>query len=368
MSRLHTLLLALGIISAFMVGPSPAEAQNDFHALYNRYRFHHVGYSPRSAAMGGAYSALQDNENGLVGNPASLGFKTAPFIVGGYDWENVSSDLTLLNPNAPVEGEADLMTVNVGGAYPFEWGAVGLQYAYRWDELDSDDAPSAVGFMNQDGELDRSYIGLGVGYKMMEDIALGYRFGYFDWDLERDINVVRPAPFQLAQIDEDFSGHRHQFGVQYLAHEQLVLGLDGYFALGDRDSGTLGDADADSYAVRGGLAWQVTPDLPLTVAMDLNYEIRDLDGAGNDAEEDLFGIHLGVEYEVYENLFLRGGYQFEDIDYEDVPANIDESLSISGFSLGLGYEYENITFDYAFQFIDTGSGDLAHYFGIGYQF
>jgi len=80
MSRHQLFLVALGILAAVTLGTTPVVAQNDFYALYNPFRYHQIGYSPRSAAMGGAYSALQDGENGLVGNPASLVFQEKPFI------------------------------------------------------------------------------------------------------------------------------------------------------------------------------------------------------------------------------------------------------------------------------------------------
>jgi len=377
MSRHHLFLVALGILAAVTLWTTPAVAQNDFYALYNPFRYHQIGYSPRSAAMGGAYSALQDAENGLVGNPASLGFQEKPFISGGFDFEDVSSDLTLLNPNTPVEGEAEIWNVNFGGLYPFEWGAVGLQYGYRWDDLDSGASLSGGNYYVQTGDLDRHYGGLGVGYKMMDGLALGYRFGYFDYELDRAWNMVRPGvPSNFANFEDEFQGHRHQVGVQYQAHPQVVLGLDGYFAFGERDTtisnalGVVGlsDSDADSYAIRGGIAWKVMEDIPLLLAMDINYELRELDGGGNDEEEDLLGIHLGAEYEVYENLFLRTGYQFQDIDFDVNPNIISESLTIGGYSAGIGYKYQNINFDYAFMYIDTGSGDTAHYFGIGYEF
>lgn len=377
MKRNNIILVALGILSTFSLGPSPAEAQNDFYALYNRYRFHQVGYSARSAAMGGAYSALQDAENSLYGNPAALGFQKKPFIMGGFDWEDVASDITMLNPNNAEEAEAEMWSLNFAGLYPFEWGVIGLQYGYRSDDLSSDAANSIAGYMEQNGDLDRHFGGVGFGYEVMENLSLGYRFGYFDYELDRDWDVVRPFPYQFECFEEDFQGHRHQLGAQYVVNEQVVLGIDGAFAFGDRDITLQSSAldfntDADSYSIRGGVAWKALVDIPLLVSLDVSFDRYELDGAGS-ADEDLIGIHFGAEYEVYENLFLRAGYQFEDYDYTDVTnlntfTNIDESFNVGGYSAGIGYKYNQINFDYAFMYLDTGSGDMAHYFSVGYEF
>lgn len=262
MNRHQILVVGLGIISAIVMGTSSTEAQNDFYSLYNRYRFHETGYSARSAAMGGVYSALQDADNGLLGNPAALGFQKSPYISGGFDWRNVGSDITLLNPNDSKEAEAEMWNTKFGGLYPFEWGAVSLLYSYRTDELTSEAASSIVGFMEQNGDLDRHHVGLGAGYNIIDNLAVGYRFGYFDYDFDRTIDVVRPAPFQFDSSSEEFQGHRHQFGVQYMPIEQVVLGLDGYVAFGDRDASYPASDDAEAWMIRGGVAWRIDENIP----------------------------------------------------------------------------------------------------------
>jgi len=144
--------------------------------------------------------------------------------------------------------------------------------------------------------------------------------------------------------------------------------LDGYYGLGDRDSDLMGNADADSWSIRGGVAWRFLEDIPLLAAMDLNYENRDLDGGLNDNEEDFFSLHLGLEYEAYENLFIRAGYRYEDIEFDSPSTNIFEERSISGYSAGLGYKYGQFKIDYAFVFTDTASSDMGHYVGLGIEF
>lgn len=379
MSRKNVILVALGILSTFAFGPSPAQAQNDFYALYNRYRFHQVGYSARSAAMGGAYSAMQDAENSLLGNPAALGFQERPFITGGFDWEDVASDIQFDGAVDPVEGESELWNVNFGGLYPFEWGAVSLQYGYRWDDLESGltNLPYFGNRLKLDGDSNRHFGGLGVGYQVMDNLSLGYRFGYFDYELDRTwIWGLPGAPMTWDSFNDDFQGHRHQLGAQYVVNEQLTLGVDGSFAFGDCDttSQLFGkfNEDADSYAVRGGVAWKALADIPLLLALDVSFDRYEKDGVGKN-DEDLVGIHFGAEYEVYENLFLRAGYQYENYDYQDQTGlsaypMIDESFDVGGYSAGIGYKYNQVNFDYGFMYLDTGSGDTAHYFSIGYEF
>jgi len=170
-------------------------------------------------------------------------------------------------------------------------------------------------------------------------------------------------------VKEEFSGHRNQFGIQYSANEILMLGLDGYFGLGDWDVKGGPSGDADSWAVRAGVAWNPLVDLPLLIAFDVKYENRELDISGGGAEDDLWGIHLGAEYEVIENLYLRGGYLYENFDYTEKSTGFDANPSVNGFSGGLGYIYDNITLDYGFIYTDTGGdGDFMHVFGLIYEF
>ncbi len=231
-----------------------------------------------------------------------------------------------------------------------------------------DIAFSWPGFMNKEEDMQRHHVSLGAGYRINDQWAVGYRYSYIDYELDTLYNVVRPAPYVFQSVSEDFQGHRNQVGVQYKLNRNLVFGLDGYYGLGDRNSEKRGDADADSWAIRGGVAWRFLEDIPLLVALDLNYENRELDGGFNDNEEDYFGLHLGAEYEVYENLFLRAGYKFEDIEFDSPVTNINEEPSISGYSAGLGYKYDRFKIDYAFVFTDTASSDMAHYVGFGVEF
>lgn len=377
MIRRHSLLLALGIFAAVWIGPSVAEAQNDFYAHYNRYRFHYVPLSPRSAAMGGAYTALQGGEEGILGNPASLGFLKKPFVNFDFSYEEVASDLVPLSGAFPVEGEVDMFNYGIGGAYPFQGDFAGLgvalNYMYRTDDFDSLDVtvpgggPLPASFGELDPDLDRHYVGLGAGYLLNDVWSIGYRYSYIDYDLDWDLSILRPAPLSLASEDE-FSGHRNQFGVQYAPNDKIVFGLDGIFGIGEVDTSAEGysdDADADEWAIRGGVAWQIIENIPLLLALDINYENREISGDA-DTEEDYFGIHFGAEYEVVENLFLRAGYQFEDIDFDAF--EISEDPSISSYSTGFGYKYKQFSIDYAFMFIDTASSDMAHYVGLSYEF
>jgi len=370
MNRQRPILLALGVFTCLYLVPAMAEAQNnDYYAHYNRQRFYELQLSPRSAAMGGAYSALQGGDEALLGNPAAFGFLEKPYLSLGFDYQEVASDVTLLDPNFPLEAKSEFWDAGIGGAYPFEWGAVGLLYSYREDDMSTDgDAFSMVGFLNQEADLERHQVSVGAGYRIDEQWAVGYRYSYIDWELDTQFNITRPAPGVFATVSEEFQGHRNQVGVQYKMNRNLAFGIDGYYGIGDRDSDQMGDADADSWAIRGGVAWRFLEDIPLLVALDLNYENRELDGGFNDNEEDYFGLHLGAEYEVYENLFLRAGYKFEDIEFDSPVTNINEEPSISGYSAGLGYKYDRFKIDYAFVFTDTASSDMAHYVGFGVEF
>ncbi|MBZ0257854.1 outer membrane beta-barrel protein [bacterium] len=372
MKRSCAVLLALGLISTLALAPMTAQAQDDYLALYNRYLFHHVGLSARSAAMGGAYTALKGGDMGFTGNPASLGFQTERYVSleGGFEDVTSDSSLDIGGLSDVAFNDTEIWDVGAGLIYPFEWGALALNYNYREDDLETNDYYLLGTRYQQDGSLERHSVSLGGGYAINECFTIGYRYSYIDWDRDTSlIDVGAFVPSTIATINEDFQGHRNQFGVQYEYGENWRFGFDGMYGLGDRDIKGMGSADADSWHVRGGLAYDFADYAPLVVTLDLNYENRELDGAGQDTQDDLLGVHFGAEYEVYENLFLRAGYQWEDIDYEDNANSLDEEIDISGFSGGLGYEWNQISLDYGIMYLDTGGeGDLMHVFGIGYRF
>ncbi len=372
MKRSYATVLTLGLVSTLFLAPMASQAQDDYLALYNRYLFHHIGLNARSAAMGGAYTALKGGDMALSGNPASLGFQTERYIGAEGGFEDVTSDssLDLGGPTASELNETEIWGAGLGLVYPFEWGALALNYHYRDDDLETDEYFLLGTRFEQEGSLERHDISLGYGYAINECFTIGYRYSYIDWDRDTSlIDVGAFVPTTIATINDEFQGHRNQFGMQYEYGENWRFGFDGMYGLGEREIDSLGEADADSWHVRGGVAYDFAEYVPLIVTLDLNFENRELDGAGQDIEDDLLGVHIGAEYEVYENLFVRAGYQVEDIDYQDEINAIDEDVEVSGFSGGLGYEWDQFTFDYGVMFIDTGAdGDLMHVFGVGYRF
>lgn len=337
-------------------------------SLYNRYLYHKLTPSARSAAMGGVYSALQGPQMSFSGNPASLGFLEQAYVNIEGHVEDIVGSNTLAEGGTRLDAkqDADIWGIGVGVAYPFEWGAIAANYAYRDDENDTDEFRGQLTRYRITEEVERHMGSIAGGYLVNELVAVGYRYSYIDWDLDRrfiDTGAFVPATFALAE--EDFQGHRNHAGVQYMFNECLVLGLDGMYGVGRRKIEGR-KADADSWFVRGGMAYTWVDVLPLTVALDLKFEKFDLKGAGHRVQQDIFGVHLGAEYEVIDHIFLRAGYNLEDFDYEDRNNPIHVKQTLNGVTGGVGFEWNNINLDYSVMWHDTGaSGDLLHFFGLG---
>lgn len=374
MTRYFKHLLALGItVTAAMTVPSHVNAQDDFRALYERFLFHEVGVNARSAAMGGAYSALQGGDMGLSGNPASLGFLEDPYFSVDFSQQTVSEDgLVSGGFNDPgtsrSEYESDMYTFGGGVAYPFEWGGLALNYNYRDDEVDSADALFASGNAHQQpSELTRHSISLGGGYRLQDVWAVGYRYSYIDIERDIDFNLSRPQPgFTEFTSSRDVEGHNSHIGLQYMANDNVVFGMDGTFGFGDRNIGNT-DFDNDSWSIRGGIAGSPMADYPLLLALDVSYTSLEVDLAGgNDIEDDIIGVHLGGEYEAMDNLFLRAGYRFEDYDFE--AAAVSDDPSVHSLTAGFGYIYNQFTLDYGFQWSDTNDGDISNFVSLGIRF
>lgn len=373
-------LLQMGALVAVVFLPSIADAQsfyaNDYFAHYNRYRFMETGKSPRSAAMGGAYSALMGRDLGLLGNPASLSWQEDYYAYMQGMLGEVSSDVTaedFVNVGNLIKSSVDTDIWSIGGgiAIPLGWGAVGLNYSYRDDDLDSGSFRFTTMQVDRRGDSERHAISVGAGYRVNDQLGIGYRYSYVDFESDILYDAVSPLPpINVTSDNEDLEGHKNHFGLQYILDDNWTLGLDGIYGLGDFDSTIYGGGDAEEWAIRGGVAWSVLPELPLLLALDVSYANRDLDDGLHDSEEDVFSIHIGAEYEIYQHLFLRAGYQYEDIDFDDVSGGflISESPSYSGYSAGLGYSYSQFSFDYAFIWMDTGREDLFHYLALGINF
>ncbi|MGI6458132.1 MAG: outer membrane beta-barrel protein [bacterium] len=374
------------------------EAQDDFFALYHRYLYHETMRSPRAMGMGGAYSALRGHDMGLFGNPATLGWQESYYLHLGGSYEEVSGEIML--QDLAVEGlgsisdaKSEINSGLIGLVVPSEWGGIGLLYHYRNDDADS--STNVVGggkMIGYKSEAETNQGSVGSGFQMTDQLTLGYRYIYYDRDIYTWSGVIRPVVLatDYYTLHENFEGHNNHFGLQFMVNDQWSVGLEVTYGFGDQNyqfapgHGTdlVGDSDPETWSVRSGAAWHLLPNLPLLLAADLRYEEYTLDDGIYNRDEELFGVHVGVEYEVIEHLFIRLGYKYEDIDFSDnFPLNIplptgtppmqyiiDENVSYSSYTAGLGYSIGQFNIDYALQVSDTGGKDWYHYIGFGFSF
>ena len=289
----------------------------------------------------------------------------------------VSGDTALSDPLFPAPGRnlgskssADLWDAGAGIKWPFEWGSLGLTYDYRSSDVDTNTIPGTDGFLSQNGDLERHSVGLTGAYKVNDQVAIGYRYTYIDLTDTLNFKLNSYSTPLAFNMNEDFTGHKNQAGVQYLLNDLIAFGLDGYYGIGDLSSNFAGDGDSDSYSVRAGTAFSINKDIPLLFALDVNYESIDTKYSSSKNDDDIWGIHLGAEYEVYKDLFLRAGYQYEDYRYKETAFSASTKISpnISTYSVGLGYNYEKISLDYGFMYSDTGDGDMMHVVSLGFNF
>ncbi|MBC8279118.1 MAG: PorV/PorQ family protein [FCB group bacterium] len=141
---------------------------------------------------------------------------------------------------------------------------------------------------------------------------------------------------------QDTGGFAVDFGAVYQYSTRLVLGASVLH---------LGKMSAME---------NVEPELPLTAAFGAAYNLK-LENAGDFTlalggnfvrEEDLRG-NLGVEYRPLEIIALRAGYL----------VNYDER----GMTAGLGLNWNNLSFDYAYVPFDNDLGDTQK-FGFAFRF
>lgn len=275
-----------------------------------------LSFSPRAAAMGGAYVGLSEDITGLWFNPAGLGgLDQGDALVAHHHWFSGIHD-GYAGVAYPVGFKG---TLGGGGIFALTRGIE------RWDEEN-----------NPQGEMSVSTGILSIAYARrlaQERLSLGLGLkGVYD-------NLGRVAGF----------GGGVDLGAKLRPFPGLGLGLS------LRNIGIL-SYPAKSYTlpvgVRAGAAVYPSGSLKLLGDVELGLDRP-------------ISLHAGAEYRV-----LMGGSGSPALDiragYETGPQSIEELGVLSGIRWGVGIWRENLRFDYAFS--PYGVLGWTHRFGMGVSF
>ena len=284
----------------------------------------------RAFAMGGAFTAIGDESDALLVNPASIA-NLKPEAESGRSTQQVSATIARLHAGLSDETSITQNLISYAYSHPAR-GALGL----LWKRLDA----GSLYFENY------LLVGLSKSYNFgSEDkrrILLGAGLKLLNWD-------TAPTVGADGLVVEDLPGRsRLAFDVGMIFRPSPNIPI----ALSLQNFNTPNIASSDSVSPES-LARQVM----LGIGIIANNATWGMDLVFRESE---VNVKVGIESQFYEeNLTLRGGFRLENLAWG---ANL---------TLGGGYRpFRSLRIDYGFLFPIGGIRDTSgsHRFSIVYDF
>lgn len=193
-----------------------------------------VGPSAKSAALGGATTAVSPDSTAILINPAGLCCLRTGADMGAalfspprrasYDGVDLKSNSNLYT--MPASG----VVINNGGKFSFGVGAFGMSgmgVDFPETKLGGKNSRAITNFGNIYSNLQHMEFGIGVGYKVNNKITIGFSpimvYQSFQMDMPFVNNENKPVPFTLDQ--QSALGVRFIAGINYKPTDRLVFGL-----------------------------------------------------------------------------------------------------------------------------------------------
>lgn len=374
--------------------------------------------SPRILGLAGAYAAASKDIDGLVGNPAAIGFtkrNMASLDGGWFQLDSEGPDIYAID-----DVDTDLFHVRGGVIFPIQdILTIGLQYGYRNSDEDFDPG--------DDFDFDRHVIALTLAKDILPEVlSIGYRFHYFNDERDGtrvggDVGLPNPpwalvVPYEWNQEYEN-DGFLHTFGVQWIALENLTAGLvfeyghgepelnetlrlGQYFFLSEdtpppvevqealidafegnvlpvlRSDYTLDsdEGDMDQFQIRGGVAWTPLEKWPM-ITLDLAYGEHSIKWDAMDIDRDEFSLHLGLEHQCMEMFTARLGYGYANVDMHvdverpGISGEYNQDLDIHTITAGFRVDFGPAWLDYGFGIgFDGDDENMTHLAGVTVPF
>lgn len=180
---------------------------------------------------------------------------------------------------------------NAGVLYPLNIGVIAVSFSQFGYKL-----------------YNENNISIGFARHFGPNLKIGLKLDYLFFKFTGEYNNKSVPTFEL--------------GIQYSINESLCLGAYIFNPINAKLR-TL-NKDKIPIIMRLGLSYHITKEFMITTEIDENFEYN-------------FSYRLGLEYQIYENIFIRSGFQFKP----------------ELFTFGLGYNYKWCIIDICAQMNQT---------------
>ncbi len=279
--------------------------------------FSRMGFGARGMGMGNAMTAVIDGNMVSYYNPALSAFQNDNYFQTSYSFLSLNRSLNFLNFTKKFEfGKSKSKSkkkktagISVG---IINAGVSGI------DERDNQ------GIKIGDLSTSENQFFLSFANRFSDKLSIGVGVKFYYYKLYEQISSTA---FGL------------DLGVIYLASKNLTI------------AGTITDINtkykwdtSDIYGVEGN---STTNNFPLLIKLGASYKLENpnilasIEFEHSNAQTDF--IRVGAEYNIYENLFLRGGIDRISISNFDIPIRPSLGFSylkkISSFNVGINYAF-----------------------------
>lgn len=303
-------------------------------------KFLSIDASSRSAALGGTTVGMTGNASAMFANPAGLS------TIQGLD-----AMTTMTNWIADIKHFGAGIAYGFGNLGTFGISLVSMDYGDLKRTVPYsgyDPEARAIGYLDQ-GTFNVSEYAIGVSYarQIMSQFFVGGSVKYAYQNLG-SVVILDQYLGEEREVKNDLSNMAFDFGTLYYPGFK-----DLRFGVSIRNFSN----QADYYDQRF--------ELPLTFDFGLAMDVMQLWADGNNNSSLTLAldalhprdyserIHTGLEYNLADMLFLRGGYKF----------NYDEEGVTAGIGVRYGLQNVNLRFDYAYSAF--GIFDSVHRFSVG---
>lgn len=315
-------------------------AQPQFTSLASKPgSFSRMGFGPRGIGLGNGLSALTEGNLVAYYNPAISVFQKGNSFQTGYSFLSLDRKLNFLSFTRRFEFYSSKDTSNERKPSSVAGFSVGVINS----GVSNIDGRDNNGLKTKDLSTSENLFFLGIANRFSEKFSLGLTVKFYYYKLYEKMTTTSVG------ID---------IGALYRFNENLSFS----FVMTDLNS----KYKWDSGPIYGQNGLSTEDKFPLLKKLGFSYKISDYDllivGEFESSNAGTNIIKLGAEYNIYEELYLRGGIDQFNISNSDWP--IKPSL---GFSYFQDFSKYIIGFDYAFVF-EPYSPSSRHIIGVNFNF